>query len=66
MRVDNLALILAGFGNVKSTDALPYLVLAYSVFFVVIFAYVISLSRRQSRVQDDLALLRKAINEEKW
>jgi CcmD family protein len=65
MRVDTLALILAGFGNVKSTDALPYLVLAYSVFFVVIFAYVISLSRRQSRVQDDLALLRKAIDEEK-
>jgi len=65
MRVDTLALILAGFGNVKSTDALPYLVLAYSVFFVVIFAYVISLSRRQSRVQDDLALLRKAIDEVK-
>ncbi len=65
MHIDTYGLLLAGFGNVKSTDALPYLVLAYTVFFVVIFAYVISLSRRQSRVQDDLALLRRAVDEEK-
>jgi len=65
VHIDTYGLLLAGFGNVKSTDALPYLVLAYTVFFVVIFAYVISLSRRQSRVQDDLALLRRAVDEEK-
>lgn len=48
-----------------ASDALPYLAIAYAVFFVAIFAYVISLSRRQSSVQADLRLLRQAIEEEK-
>ncbi len=49
----------------SAANALPYLAVAYALFFVVIFAYVISLSRRQSSVQADLALLRQAIEEEK-
>ena len=67
MHIDTytLGLIMAGFGNVRSTDALQYLALAYTVFFVAIFAYVISLSRRQARVRDDLAVLRRAVDEEK-
>ena len=48
----------------QANGALPYLVAAYALFFLVIFAYVMSLSRRQARVQDDLALLRQAIDEE--
>jgi len=56
---------MAGFGNVRPTDALQYLALAYTIFFVAIFAYVISLSRRQARVRDDLAVLRCAVDEEK-
>jgi len=64
MHINTFDLVLAGFGDVRSTDALPYLVLAYSVFFVVIFAYVISLSRRQARVRDDLTLLRQAVDEQ--
>lgn len=50
--------------HIQSADFLPYLTAAYAVFFVVIFAYVLSLSRRQARVQDDLALLRRALDEE--
>ena len=46
------------------SGSLVYLAAAYALFFVVIFAYVMSLSRRQARVQDDLALLRRAIDEE--
>ena len=46
-------------------NALPFLALAYALFLLVIFAYVLSLSRRQARVQDDLALLRQAIDEER-
>ena len=49
----------------QANDALPYLAASYALFFLVIFAYVMSLSRRQARVQDDLALLRQAIDEEK-
>jgi len=60
-----LGLIMDTFGNVHSTNAMQYLVIAYTVFFVAIFAYVISLSRRQARVRDDLALVRRAIDEEK-
>jgi CcmD family protein len=67
MHIDTytFGLIMAGFGNVRSTDALQYLALAYTVFFVAIFAYVISLSRRQTRVRDDLAVLRRVVDEEK-
>ncbi len=50
--------------HVDNNAALPYLAVAYALFFVVIFAYTISLSRRQSRVQQDVALLRRAIEEE--
>ncbi len=50
--------------HVDNSAALPYLAVAYALFFIVIFAYTISLSRRQSRVQQDVALLRRAIEEE--
>jgi len=64
MHIDTyiFGLIMAGFGNVRPTDALQYLALAYTIFFVAIFAYVISLSRRQARVRDDLAVLRQAVD----
>jgi len=67
MHIDTytFGLIMAGFGNVRPTDALQYLALAYTIFFVAIFAYVISLSRRQARVRDDLAVLRRAVDEER-
>jgi len=66
MHIDTytFGLIMAGFGNVRSTDALQYLALAYIIFFVAIFAYVISLSRRQARVCDDLAVLRRAVDDQ--
>jgi len=48
-----------------SSGSLVYLAVAYALFFVLIFAYVLSLSRRQERVQDDLVLLRQAVEEEK-
>jgi CcmD family protein len=48
----------------QANGALPYLAAAYALFFLAIFAYVMSISRRQARVQDDLALLRQAIDEE--
>ena len=51
--------------HVQTSDFLPYLALAYALFFLVIFAYVISLSRRQASVSADLALLRRALDEEK-
>ena len=63
-----IATILAsGFGpvHVQPGDALPYLALAYSVFFVVVFAYIIALSRRQTRVQRDLAVLQQVIDDER-
>lgn len=50
--------------HVHTSEFLPYLALAYALFFLVIFAYVISLSRRQARVQDDITLLRRALDEE--
>lgn len=50
--------------HVHTNDVLLYLALAYTIFFVVIFAYTISLSRRQARVQSDLTLLRHALDEE--
>lgn len=50
--------------HLHTNDVLLYLTLAYTVFFVVIFAYTVSLSRRQSRVRDDLNLLRRALDEE--
>ncbi len=53
-----------GHTHVNSTDALPYLAAAYALFFVVIFAYAVSLSRRQARVQSDIALLRRVLDEE--
>ena len=62
------AVILAsGFGpvHVRPGDALPYLALAYSVFFVVVFVYIIALSRRQARVQRDLAVLQQVIDDER-
>ena len=51
--------------HIVTSQALPYLALAYAVFFVVIFGYVMSLSRRQSRIQDDLAVLRRALDEQR-
>ncbi len=54
-------------GQTKVQDAsgaLPYLVIAYGLFFLVIFAYVLFLSRRQSRLHGDIALLRRALDEE--
>lgn len=51
--------------HVHAGDVLPYLAVAYALFFLVIFAYVVSLSRRQADVQADLALLRQAVEEEK-
>lgn len=50
--------------HLHTNDVLLYLALAYTIFFVVIFAYTISLSRRQARVQSDLTLLRRALDEE--
>lgn len=50
--------------HLHTNDVLLYLALAYTIFFVVIFAYTISLSRRQARVQSDLTLLRHALDEE--
>lgn len=51
--------------HLHAGEVLPYLALAYALFFVVIFAYVMTLSRRQADVQDDLALLQQAVDEEK-
>lgn len=51
--------------HLHTNDVLLYLSLAYTLFFVVIFAYTVSLSRRQVRVQQDLTLLRSALDEEK-
>lgn len=38
-----------------------YLALAYAVFFVVLFVYILSLSRRQHRVEKDLVIVRQAL-----
>ena len=65
MSVLPLSVILGDFGNVHlDGNAMAYLAVAYALFFVAIFAYVISLSRRQARAQADLALLRRAVDEE--
>lgn len=50
--------------HIQGGDALPYLAIAYALFFLVIFAYVISLTRRQARAQEELTLLRQAVDEE--
>jgi CcmD family protein len=62
-----IAILASGFGpvHVRPGDALPYLALAYSVFFVAVFAYIIALSRRQARVQRDLAVLQQVIDDER-
>ncbi len=52
-------------GHILDSNALPYLFVAYALFFLVIFAYTVSLSRRQSRVQGELGLLRQAVDEER-
>jgi CcmD family protein len=51
--------------HLQTQQFLPYLTVAYCLFFAVIFAYVLSLSRRQSRLDNDMALLRRALDEEK-
>lgn len=54
-------------GQTKVQDAsgaLPYLVVAYGLFFLVIFAYVLLISRRQSQLHGDIVLLRRALDEE--
>lgn len=50
--------------HLQTGEVLPYLALAYALFFIVIFTYVISMSRRQRRVQDDLTIIRRALEDE--
>lgn len=50
--------------QIQGGNSLPYLAIAYALFFLVIFAYVISLTRRQARAQEEITLLRRAVDEE--
>ena len=50
--------------NIHVTNPLPYLFVGYTIFWLVVFAYVISLSMRQRRADAELKLIQEALAEE--
>ena len=50
--------------NIHVTNPLPYLFVGYTIFWLVVFAYVMSVSMRQRRADAELKLIKDALTEE--